>query len=221
MFKVYFFFLIGIIFPLFIVSQIVDTCLRNNQNCIFFTYDDFKQCSPSLKIFNSDNESIHYYFPYGLSNIKIIKNDTIVPLPLQKFFVKKKNGKLIFKFKHGTIYGYCKNGQFYRYYSEPKNWKIYDGYYKLEEKGAIIIYSMYISNGGKTGSSLYYFYSLGLDSQIKKLKLKNIEADFRSNSILLEKIKSNKTLMKNLWAKDSTGKFIINNVISFQTHGYR
>jgi hypothetical protein len=173
--------------------------------------NEFQEKSPSLPIYLNKGEKILYSFPRGLHNLKVIKEDSIIVQNLKEFVVKKKGGIIVYRFKLGSIYGYCKNGVCHRYYSELKNWRMYDEYYKIEDEGFLIIYSIIKWNG--RFSSTHYYYSFALDTPLKSLTMKNIEGDLRDKQELIQKIKNTPALMKNIAVKSKNGNFLLNLVI--------
>ncbi len=196
--------------PFFLFSQ--KTKLSDTAK-IFLSFEDFVNRNSAL-IVDKSTEKFSYAFPRGLEFIKVVKRDSTVKDTVKKFFrKKKKNGQIIYRFKPGSIYGYYNNKKYFRY-ATSKSWQVVDGYYKIEEMERIIIYSKNINNGRHRSSSLYYFYSLGLNTELKSLKWKNIESDFKEKPAIWNTIKSNKQLNRDLETKNPDGRFLINVILS-------
>jgi len=154
-----------------------------------------------------------HIFPKGLGHIKVIKKDTIGFSRLSHFAVKNTGGLVIYKFKAKSIYGYCKNNECYRFYEDPKSWKINDGYHTIEDTSCLFIYSRRTSNG-RYGSTLRYYYSLSANDKLRPLTLDNLEIDFKSNLKIVEKVRNDTILKKNISKRNKDGTFRINKVIA-------
>ncbi len=158
-------------------------------------------------IHRDKKERLVFTFPKGLHTIEAIVKDTVIPQNLRGFSVEKKEGGMKYIFKAGSVYGYYNEGEIFRYYAEPKNWRINDGYYKIEEAGTFVIYS--IRKRNLLSSTKHYYYSLNLNSPLKYLNQKNIEADIK-DTVTFNKIMQNKKLAKDIQVRDADGKFLLN-----------
>ncbi|MCT4317804.1 hypothetical protein CMT34_17435 [Elizabethkingia anophelis] len=118
-----------------------------------------------------------------------------------------KDGKLKRKYKHGSLWGYKKGNDVFRYYDKASTFGTY-GYHKIIDQNGLVIYSKKES-GGYRMSSTYtvHFYSKDLDSPLKKLTIKNLKTDFPDPSFIAELEK-----LKSLTEKDDNAGFEINNI---------
>ena len=90
------------------------------------------------------------------------------------------------KYSHGSLWGYQKGNDLFRYFDKTTTFGTY-GYHKIIDTAGLIIYSKKES-GGYRMSSTYklYFYSKDLNSPLKKLTIKNLEADFPNPEFIAE-----------------------------------
>lgn len=184
-----------------------------NLDFVYLSSDDFSNQKPTLTVMKEKGEKIKYIFPKGLGHIKVIKKDTIGYSKLNPFVVKNEKGLIVYKFKSKSIYGYCKNGQCFRYYEDPKSWKIHDGYHTIEDTSNLYIYSRRMSNG-RYGSTVRYYYSLNVNDKLKHLTIENLEMDFKQNQIIFDKLKQDTLLKKNIAKRNKDGTFRVNTIIS-------
>ncbi|OJV55613.1 Uncharacterised protein [Sphingobacterium thalpophilum] len=97
-----------------------------------------------------------------------------------------KDGQNKRKYAHGSLWGYQKGNDLFRYFDKTTTFGTY-GYHKIIDTAGLIIYSKKES-GGYRMSSTYklYFYSKDLNSPLKKLTIKNLEADFPNPEFIAE-----------------------------------
>lgn len=118
------------------------------------------------------------------------------------------NGKAS-SYKPNTIYGYLHCGQKFRYYKEHSTDKE-GNYYKIEEAGKLVVYSLSQAHKGGT-PHLHYYYSLSLSSSIKPLNEANLRNDFNDHTTFLKSIEilKEKNGKYNFSLKDNEGHFTV------------
>ena len=136
-----------------IQAQKTDSCFAG----VYVTEEDFIQNRISNKINPAEKGyKLSFNFPADLTlTLKITTPDST------------------FKFSPGSIYGYNECGKIFRFFPGGKELNAHEDFYKIEEaeKGLVIYSSVFVSNGE-------IFYSMGLNSPIHRLILKNLERDF-------------------------------------------
>ncbi len=162
---------------------------QNQDSCfvgVYLTLNNFQHNQISNKT-NTDQAGNNYKLSAD-GTVKISSKDAVI------------------KYNADTIYAVNLCGSIYRYSNKGELYAPQD-FYKIEDtKGLIIYTSMYW--GGKE-----YFYSTKLNSQIHRLSIKNLSADFANNKEFLAAIKKLKKDYPNgLESKDSDKHFIINQV---------
>lgn len=112
-------------------------------------------------------------------------------------------------YKPDSIYGYMHCGQKFRYYKELNTEKE-GAYYKIEEAGKLVVYSLSQAHNGGT-PHLHHYYSLGLDSSIKPLNEPNLRNDFKDNKSFLKAIEilKDKNGKHDFSLKDKEGHFTV------------
>ena len=170
-----------------IFSRTKDSCYAG----VYLTQDDFLKNRLSYKI-NKNVKGYHFGFPAPADwklEIKIVRPDSTII------------------FKQGTVYGYSECGKVFRYSAGGELYAPED-FYKIEEIKGLIIYTS-VFNGGDE-----YFYSLNLTTQIHRLKIKNIEKDFKDQPQFVKAVKClNKQGERgNIEKRDGERHFIINKI---------
>jgi hypothetical protein len=112
----------------------------------------------------------------------------------------------ITRFKFGDIAGYTLKGEKYRAIPRTGVFSLH-GYAREVEKRGLIIYSL--KTNGYKSSYTHYFYSFSDSSPVKSLTLSNLEKDFQSDPLFLQRIKQLKK-SGGLTQKNSEGQFLIN-----------
>lgn len=122
-----------------------------------------------------------------------------------------KDGQNKRKYAHGSLWGYQKGNDLFRYFDKNATFGTY-GYHKVIDTEGLIIYSKKES-GGYRMSSTYnvYFYSNDLNSPLKKLTVKNLEADYPNPDFIngLKNLKSlpDKGINSNTMINDIYNRF--------------
>lgn len=117
-----------------------------------------------------------------------------------------KHGQQKSKFTHGSLWGYQRGENVFRYFDKGTIFGTY-GYHKIIGNSGLIIYSKYERGGYRYASRTYYFYSKDLNTPLEKLSVKNLEKNFNNPSFISE-VKALKSLTKS----DSKGNLIINTI---------
>jgi len=171
-----------------ISAQKKDSCYAG----VYLTKEDFLNNIISYKI-NTGAKGYKFGFAVPADwtfEIKIITPDTSM------------------KFKAGSVYGYYECGQVFRY--SPERHELYapEDFYKIEEAGNLIIYTSEFVGGNE------YFYSLDLTSPIHRLKMKNLEEDFKNDPEFLRAVKclNRQEEPGDIVERDAEGHFIINKI---------
>ncbi|MGJ1361135.1 hypothetical protein ACR79B_07390 [Sphingobacterium spiritivorum] len=115
-----------------------------------------------------------------------------------------KHGQQKSKFPHGSLWGYQRGNDLFRYFNKGTTFGTY-GYHKIIGSNGLIIYSKYERGGYRYASRTYYFYSKDLNSPLEKLTIKNLEREFPNASFISE-VKA----LKSLTESDSMGNLMIN-----------
>jgi hypothetical protein len=112
-----------------------------------------------------------------------------------------------YKFPQGSIYGYHECGRNYRYSPGGRLYAIED-FYRIEERGNLIIYTS-LFNGGDE-----YYYSTDLDAPIRRLNMPNLKSDFYGHPNFIRAVKKIKRngVKGGLAMQDNKGNFIINDI---------
>lgn len=167
------------------MSQKKDTCYAG----VYITRNNFieNRLSDIININEKGNE-LKFSFPAVKMILKIRTPDTTVI------------------FKPGSIYAYNECGNVYRYSPGGELYAPKD-YYKIKEKGALIIYSSVF------WGSAEYFYSITSVSPIHRLNMRNLQFDFKSNPEFIEAARKLKSAsLDGLYAKDKEGHFMLNKI---------
>lgn len=117
--------------------------------------------------------------------------------------ILKECKKIKKKYSHGSLWGYKKGPDLYRYFDMGTAFGTY-GYHKVIAQNNLIIYSKYESGGYRAASQTYYFYSISLNSPLKKLNIENLEIDY-PNSSFVDELKG----LENLTEKDNNSNLKI------------
>jgi hypothetical protein len=122
-----------------------------------------------------------------------------------KLTIKHVSPDTTLEFPPGSVYGYYKCGKQHRYYPGG-DLLAQEDYYRIEEKGGLIIYSSVMISGDEK------FYSRGLDAPIRRLQLNNIEKDFANYPEFVEAVKrfSREKLPIDVTRMDEKGRYEIN-----------
>lgn len=115
-----------------------------------------------------------------------------------------KDGQQKSKFLHGSLWGYQRGDDVFRYFNKGTTFGTY-GYHKIIGSNGFIIYSKYERGGYRYASRTYYFYSKDLNAPLERLSVKKLEKDF-SNSSFISEVKA----LKSLTQSDSKGNLMIN-----------
>lgn len=83
------------------------------------------------------------------------------------------------RYAFGSVYGYYRQGHAYRAYGSRKPFS-QNGYYKIENNAAFMVYSGKSTHQRANGYTWYY-YSVGDTGTIKALKKRNLEKDFANH----------------------------------------
>jgi hypothetical protein len=113
-------------------------------------------------------------------------SESFSPPEIKKKLKIKLNDTTSFKLKDGSFYGYCFNGQRYRYYEAAFG---YSGYFHVIDSGRLIIYSHPVHQS-RYGSYLKYYYSMDFKSRIYELSFENIKVDFIDNPKFIEYVRN-------------------------------
>ena len=188
-FLAFFFFLLTFTLNNFLCFSEAKQNSNTKLNAIYGTCADF--LNNQYKFYAPEGVKIHFRFNIASDNFVVSTPDTL------------------FSILHGSIYGYQFEGNQFRYYNPCKTFDdIYTGYYKIEEKGTLIIYSLEIKDDEKI------YFSTDHCSKILKLTNKNLEKTFQDNPQVLNAIRKNGMIKKNTDAQLSTGLFLINYVLN-------
>jgi hypothetical protein len=168
-----------------LLAEIKDSCRAG----VYLTKDDLVQNHLSFDIVKNKHYKMNFTFPADMSlTLKIIKPDT----------------ELVFK--PGTIYGYYDCGSVYRY-SPMLELNVPEDYYKIEEAKGLVIYSSRFISGAEI------YYSLDINSPVRRLTLKNLEADLKDDPDFINAIKKYTSKPgSDIWDRDKDGAFMINNI---------
>jgi len=172
---------------LIVFSQKKDSCYAG----VYLTQEDFLANRLSFVI-NKDAKGYKFGFPIPADwklEIKIVRPDTVI------------------KFKEGTVYGYSECGKVFRYFAGGELYADED-FYRIEEIKGLVIYTSAFNGGDE------FFYSHSLTDKIHRLKIKNIERDFKDKQEFVDAVKRlNKTGEHgNIEKRDKEGRFIINKI---------
>ena len=142
---------------------------------IFKTYAEYKQNKPSVTLDHEKGDKIKYSFPAGLQTRLKIKSDDSVTI-----------------YKPGDIWGYMEKGVLFRQFSNYKqkdlDWE-FMCYFQVIYNKEIIVYEVQHSESGSyRGAKDYtlYYYSLDLNSDIKKINDENLNTDFRDKPEIIK-----------------------------------
>lgn len=111
------------------------------------------------------------------------------------------------KFRYGECFGYHYRGSKYRAFGVRWSWVTDIGYYKIEDEGALTIYSR--KGHHKSPNAVFYFYSLSADSPILRLNIKNLKKEFPENHELVLSLKRHRSSLK----KRQGNHLVVNNII--------
>jgi hypothetical protein len=107
------------------------------------------------------------------------------------------------KYKNGSVWGFSRGDALFRYIDQkkPAGYRWFAAV--LNDKG-LVLYSN--TEPDVTGLSLKieYFYSLGLDGDVRNLTMKNLESDFAGTGFL-KQVKS----LDRLYEQDRNGHYVI------------
>lgn len=167
-----------VIFLLFLaVSQVMFSQSDTTKSYIYLTYDEYIQNKPSVILDHENGDVIKYSFPAGMQTRLKTKSDNIVKI-----------------YKPGEIWGYKEKGVLFRQFSNYKQkdlgWE-FKCYFKVIYNKEVVIYSVgHIGNVAMAEDdySLYY-YSIDLNSDIKKMKDDNLNSDFSNKPEIIDLIK--------------------------------
>jgi hypothetical protein len=104
------------------------------------------------------------------------------------------------KLNYGVFSGFYKDGFRYRAHGSKKKFFSSYGYYKILDESGLIIYSKR-SATHKTAGRTWYYYSLSIDSPIKRLTPGNLREDFADYPVFLDfamTARKNGTLVTNI-----------------------
>ncbi|MDV4069976.1 hypothetical protein CMT34_17440 [Elizabethkingia anophelis] len=111
--------------------------------------------------------------------------------------VLKELGKKNRKFPHGSIWGYKKGSDLFRYFDAGTMFGTYGFHQVVGQNHGLIIYVKKENCGYvgavSTSTCSYYFYSKDLTTSLKKLTVENLETDY-PNPSFLEEVKGLKSL---------------------------
>ena len=145
-----------------------------NKSYIFKTYEEYQQNKPSLTLDFKKGDKIKFAFPAGLQTRLKIKTDNSVTI-----------------YKPGGIWGYEKQGVLYRQFADYKQkdlgWE-FKCYFRVIQQKEIVIYAVRHNEAGSyRGARNYtsYYYSMDLNSEIKKINEKNLQSDFKNKPELM------------------------------------
>lgn len=111
------------------------------------------------------------------------KNKIVLRGPGNTIVIISENEKR--KYDEGKIYGFSDGEKKYRYYYDGAFSSF--GYYSIADTNGLIIYhSRGTSLTPKSFGSDYYYYSIGYDSPMKSLTLKNLKKDFDNKEFIKE-----------------------------------
>ena len=139
-----------------------------NQSYIFKSYEEYQQNKPSVILDHEKGDKIKYAFPAGLQTRLKIKTNNSVTIC-----------------KPGDIWGYEKQGILYRQFADYKQKELgweFKCYFRVVQQKDIVIYAVrHTEAGSYRGARNYtsYYYSLDLNSEIKKINDKNLQSDFK------------------------------------------
>ncbi len=139
-----------------------------NKSYIFKTYEEYQQNKPSVTLDHEKGDKLKYSFPAGLQTRLKTKSDDVVTI-----------------YKPGDIWGYDKKGVLYRQFANYKQKELgweFKCYFRVVQQKDIVIYAVkHTEAGSYRGARNYtsYYYSLDLNSEIKKINEKNLQSDFK------------------------------------------
>jgi hypothetical protein len=120
---------------------------------------------------------------------------------------------VIRKIKHQEVFGYYYQGQKYVAYGVRKSLFTDIGYYKVEDEGILLIYSIQSYRGN--GNQSFYLYSRTIDSPVKRLTFRNIKNEFHDQPEFIVELKKYKSVSRdrfNMKDADDDHK-VINNLL--------
>jgi len=164
-----------------------DTCIAG----VYVSRDDLVNNNLSHKI-NTGDAGYKLTFP---------------PIADWKLEIKIVTPDNIYKFPAGSVYGYYECGKAYRYSPGGRLYAIED-FYRIEEKGHLIIYTAAFNGGSE------HYYSLNFDAPVKRLNIQNLKQDFHGQARFIYKAKKlkRKGVRGGLAMQDDKGNYIINEI---------
>ena len=123
--------------------------------------------------------------------------------PLTISIESEKNRSKKYK-SDGSIWGVSRGDEFFRFV-EKSSFFDYGKFIKVIYKSdGFVLYSICEMDTYGLNLNIEYFYSLGINNTVKKLKVKNIEEDFPNPIFLVEAKK-----LYNLYDQDMNGKYLL------------
>jgi len=167
--------------------------------------DDRENCEKKAGIFESSGSFVKNDVKHAVC-LDEKKNSAKVNLSYN-VIIRDKDSK--FAYNRKGIYGYFNGEVAFRYFETKGIFDPY-GYFQFQDTAGIIIYSQRNWAGFFGQTQTYYFYSLSLNSPIKRLIISNLKRDFPNDGFieevkqlrfLNEKTQSNKYAINMLYAK--------------------
>lgn len=167
--------------------------------------DGRENCEKRAGIFESSDSYVKHDITH---TVCLSENQNSVKVNLSyNVIIRDKEAK--FTYNRKSIYGYSNGEAAFRYFETKGIFDPY-GYFQFQDTSGIIIYSQRNWAGFFGQARTFYFYSLSLNSPIKRLIISNLKRDFPNDGFieavkqlkyLNEKTQSNKYAINLLYAK--------------------
>lgn len=158
-------------------------------------------------VYITESDFLNYRLSHKIrENSKGYKFGLSAPADL-KLEIRIEKPDTVLKYKAGSAYGFAECGKNYRYFKGDEL-DAPDDFYRVEETAGLVIYTSALVTGNE------HYYSLSRTGKIRRLRIKNLEEDFKHKPEFIEAAKelNKKPEIGNLAKRDENGRFIINKI---------